>query len=139
MEFALRHTWSIVLLLVALAATASVFTFARPEYHPQYESKMIDFSKQHYYAPSSVRRAFTAQGIALHTTKTFDFTVLSTTRRLHADDLQILVGPRKGEGSFGPKLEAYDERFGNVAVMYGRDDKQLLERIQAAVSRLRAS
>jgi hypothetical protein len=42
-----------------------------------------------------------------------------------ADALQVEVGPRAGTGSWGPKLESYDERFGNVLVTYGGHDEQL--------------
>jgi hypothetical protein len=48
-----------------------------------------------------------------------------------------VIGPRTGTGSYGPELEPYDERFGNVLVTYGRDDAQLLERVSAAVDALR--
>ncbi|MEP6908945.1 MAG: hypothetical protein ABI896_00785 [Actinomycetota bacterium] len=48
-----------------------------------------------------------------------------------------MVAPRTGTGSWGPKLEPYDERFGNVAVTYGGPDDDLLTRIKAAVSSLR--
>jgi hypothetical protein len=137
MELALRHTWSIVLVLAALAATASVFTFARPEYRARYESKMIDFSKQHYYSPKLVRHAFEEQGIHLRTTKVFGDTILSTNRRLRADDLQIMIGPRTGTGSWGPKLEPYDTRFGNVFVTYGGSNDSLLKRVKIAVSALK--
>jgi hypothetical protein len=136
MELALRHTWSIVLVLIAAAGTVAVFTFARPVHHRQYESKMIDFSQQHYYSPKLVRQAFAQQGIHLHTSMAFEFTVLSTTRRLQADDLQVIVGPRTGKGSFGPKLEPYDKRFGNVLVTYGGRNAALIERVKAAVSAL---
>jgi hypothetical protein len=46
-------------------------------------------------------------------------------------------GPRTGIGSFGPKLESYDNRFENVMVTYGGHDEQLLLEIKAAVSSLR--
>lgn len=47
------------------------------------------------------------------------------------------MGPRIGTGSFGAKLEAYDERFGNVMVTYGGHDDQLLDRVKAAVDDVR--
>jgi hypothetical protein len=47
MAFALRHPLTLLVVLVALLATAGVFVFARPEYQPDYDSEMIDFSKQH--------------------------------------------------------------------------------------------
>jgi hypothetical protein len=64
--------------------------------------------------------------------------VLSNERApLEADALQVMIGPPKGRGSWGPKLEPYDERFGNVLVTYGGEDEQLLRRVKAAVSALR--
>jgi hypothetical protein len=64
--------------------------------------------------------------------------ILSTTPdRLTADALNVVVGPRAGRGSYGPELESYDERFGNVLVTYGGGDKRLLDRVKAAVDVLR--
>jgi len=61
----------------------------------------------------------------------------TTSLPVQADALQVVLGPPEGSGSFGPKLEPYDERFGNVMVTYGGTDKRLLRRIEAAVSTLR--
>jgi hypothetical protein len=58
-------------------------------------------------------------------------------RPLCVSRIQVQVGPRTGTGSWGPKLEPYDERFGNVLVTYGGHDEQLLGGIKAAVSDLR--
>jgi hypothetical protein len=138
MRLVSRHPAPFVLVLSAFATIAAVFAFARPQYHPLYESKMIDFSKQHYYSPQAVRQTFTQQGIVLRKSNgASGFTVFSTTRQLKADDLQVLVAPRNGKGSWGPKLEPYDERFGNVAVMYGGHDARLLERVKSGVASLR--
>jgi len=57
MSFAQRHLAPMLIVLAACLAALGVFAFARPKYHPLYESKMIDFSKQHYYSPSTVRWA----------------------------------------------------------------------------------
>lgn len=51
--------------------------------------------------------------------------------------LNVVVGPRTGTGSYGPRLEPFDERFGNVLVTYGGKDERLLERIENAVDALR--
>jgi hypothetical protein len=51
--------------------------------------------------------------------------------------LQVMVGPKTGRGSWGPKLEPYDERFDNVLVTYGGHDEALLRQVEAAVSDLR--
>lgn len=126
-------------MVAAVLATAGVFVFARPEYRPQYESEMIDFSKQHYYSPASVRQAFAGEGIRLREVSRFaELLFLSNRPRpLPADALNVVVGPRTGTGSYGPELEPYDERFGNVLVTYGGEDEQLLEQIENAVDALR--
>jgi hypothetical protein len=136
MPFVLRHPVSVLVVLLAFVATAGVFLFARPEYHRQYESKEIDFSKQHYISPDTVQAAFARHGIRLRTGRAFAVTVFNLPGEFQADDLQVLVGPRSGKGSFGPKLESYDERFENVAVTYGGRDGELLDRIKAAVDDL---
>ena len=139
MAFALRHPLTLLVVLVALLTGGGVFVFARPEYQPDYESEMIDFSKQHYYSPASVRQAFAAEGIRLReASRVGGMIIFSTTPDLlTADALNVVVGPRMGRGSYGPVLESYDERFGNVLVTYGGGDKRLLDRVKAAVDILR--
>jgi hypothetical protein len=139
MSFVARHVAAILIVLAACLAALGVFAFARPQYHPLYESKMMDFSKQYYYDAGTVRRAFTARHIELYAgekpavgTATF-----SSDPAFHADAVQVIVGPRTGTGSFGPKLESYDERFGNVMVTYGGHDEHVLGRVKAAVNDLR--
>jgi hypothetical protein len=139
MAFAARHPVPLLVVLAALVATGSVFAFARPAYHPRYESKMIDFSKVEHYSPATVRKAFKMAGVRLHVSSRFSGMVMMSNASVpvQADALQVVVGPRKGKGSFGPKLEAYDERFGNVMVTYGGANNGLLRRIESAVSSLR--
>jgi hypothetical protein len=131
-----RYSLSILVVVGATLATFAVFTFG-PAYHPRYESKMIDFSKQNYLSPDTVTTAFAKQGIRLVTSSVFKLTLLNMPRAVQADDLQVVVGPRTGTGSFGPKLESYDSRFENVMVTYGGHDEQLLQDIKAAASSLR--
>jgi hypothetical protein len=139
MAFALRHPLTLLVVLVALLTGAGVFVFARPEYRPDYESELIDFSKQHYYSPASVRKAFASEGIRLReASRVGGMIILSTTPdHLTADALNVVIGPRTGKGSYGPELETYDERFGNVLVTYGGGNKGLLDRVKAAVDVLR--
>jgi hypothetical protein len=140
MSFVARHVAAVLIVLAACLAALGVFTFARPQYHPLYESKMIDFSKQHYYDRRVVRAAFAAHRIKLYVA---DGPVSGSAWFSNrpapspADALQVMVGPRTGEGSWGPKLEPYDARFGNVMVTYGGHDEQLLDRVKAAVDDLR--
>jgi hypothetical protein len=139
MAFAFRHPLTLLVVLVALVTAAGVFVFARPEYQAEDESQLIDFSKQHYYSPSSVRQAFATEGIRLReASRVGGMIILSTTPdRLTADALNVVVGPRTGRGSYGPELESYDERFGNVLVTYGGEDERVLNRVKAAVDVLR--
>jgi len=51
-----------------------------------------------------------------------------------ADAPQVAVGPRKGSGSFAPKLEPYHRRFGYVMVTQGGHNQQPLQLINAAVA-----
>ena len=138
MRLVFRHPAPFVLVLSACATLAAVFTFARPQYHPQYESKMVDFSQVRHYSPDTVRSAFADQGIRLQRNSTFyGITMFSRVAVPDVDALQVLVGPKTGKASWGPELEPYDERFGNVFVTYGRRDEQLLAGVKAAVSSLR--
>ena len=137
MALALGYRISILFVLAALLGTSGLLVLARPEYHPRYESKMIDFSKQHYMSPRLVRQTFAAHGIRLYKgADAWSVAVFSGSPKFTADALSVNVGPRTGTGSFGPKLEPYDERFGNVLVTYGGHDKQFLERIKAALTDL---
>ena len=139
MAFVRRHPASILVVLLAVAGVTAAFAFARPQFRPQYESEMIDFSRRDHVSSDTVRAAFAAHGIHLRYVTTFaSWRVLSNRPRpFPADALTVLVAPRTGKGSFGPELEPYDERFDNVMVTYGGDDRRLLERIDAAVSDLR--
>ena len=139
MSFVARHVAAILIVLAGCLAALGVFAFARPQSHPLYESKMIDFSKQYHYSPSIVRRAFLARSVKLYAGDSPDvgMATFSSDPTFHAAALQVMVGPRTGTGSFGPKLESYDERFGNVMVTYGGHDEQVIGRIKAAVNDLR--
>jgi hypothetical protein len=141
MVFARQHSISLILVVAALLATAGVFAFARPMYQPRYENKMIDFSKQDYFSPDAVREAFAAQAIRLRISSRFNGMVTFSNRppgtALPADALQVIVAPRTGTGSWGPKLEPYDERFVNILVTYGGTDEYLLARVEDAVAALR--
>jgi hypothetical protein len=138
-SFALRHRISVLLVLCAFLTVSGVFLFARPEYQPRYESEMLDFSKQRHYGPDAVRDAFVAKGVRLRVASRFNgMLILSNEPRpLEADALHVIIGPRRGTGSWGSRLQPYDERFGNVLVTYGGRDEQLLDGVRAAVAALR--
>jgi hypothetical protein len=140
MALPLRHPMALLVVLGAFAATAAVFTFARPQYHPPNESKMIDFAKVHYYSPSAVRRAFADHGIRLYAGASPGGGMVwfgAGRPPFPADSLQVMVGSRRGKASWGAKLEPYDVRFGNVFVSYGGGDRTLLARVERAVADLR--
>jgi hypothetical protein len=138
MRLVTRHPAPFLVVLSACATVAAVFAFARPAYHPKGESKTIDFSTVRHYSPDAVRNAFAGQGIQLRVNSHFyGITLFSRVAVPDADALQVMVGPRAGKASWGPKLEPYDERFGNVYVSYGGDDTQLLAGVKTAVSTLR--
>jgi hypothetical protein len=141
MSFALRHPISLVLVVAALAGTAAVFAFARPQYHSPNESEMIDFSERVHHSPEAVQAAFATHGIQLRIVSRFSGMIVLSNgpAPLQADDLQVIVAPRSGSGSWGPRLEPYDERFDNLLVSYGGKDEQLLADVQSAVSDLKAS
>ena len=138
MSFAQRHLAPVLVVLAAFLAAVGVFAFARPQYQPLYESKTIDFSKLHHYDASAVRGAFAAHGVTLYTgdRPAPGMATFSSDPAFHAAAVQVIVGPRTGTGSFGPKLESYDQRFGNVMVTYGGHDERLLDRVKAAVGDL---
>jgi len=139
MPTANRHPVPVLVALAALLAAAVVFAFVRPEYDGRYDSGMIDFSTQHYYSPRTVRAAFASHGIKLYAGEqpAPGTSTMSADPRFFADALQVQVGPREGTGSWGPKLEPYDQRFGNVLVTYGGHDELLLDRVKASVDELR--
>jgi hypothetical protein len=138
MSLALRSPISLVL-VGALAATAAVFVFARPQYHSSNESVMIDFSEREYHSPDAVQAAFAAHGVHLRVVGRFyGVTTLSDeSAPVEADALQVVVGPKSGRGSWGRETEPYDERFDNLLVTYGGDDESLLAAVKSAVSDLR--
>jgi hypothetical protein len=138
MSFALRHPLSLVIVMAALAGTAAVFAFARPQYQKPNQSEMIDFSGRIYHSPDAVEAAFAAHGVQLHIVSRFSgmITLSNESAPLQADALQVIVAPRSGRGSWGPRLEPYDERFDNLLVSYGGKDERLLASVESAVSDL---
>jgi hypothetical protein len=140
MRFVARHALAIGVVFAALAAAAALFAFARPEYRPPYDSKTIDMSRERIYSVAEVRHAFAAQGIELPFFSEIgrgatSITTLST-KRVPEKDLSVMIAGRQARVSGGPKLDRYDERFGNVAVSYDGDDPYLLGAIETAASNL---
>jgi hypothetical protein len=138
-QFASRHLLALLIVLAAALMAGGLLLFARPEYHPRYESKMIDFSHEQYFNPAKVQRVFADHGVRLRkidAVASFVFFVRPGSSG-DAKGLQVSVAPRNGKGSWGPELEPYDARFGNVLVTYGGSDGDLLRRVKSAVSSIR--
>jgi hypothetical protein len=115
--------------------------FARPEYHPRYAGNTIDMSLARVYGVAQVRAAFAAHGIKLRYSSGIGrgatgITILSTKRSPQSKDVSVMVAGRRARVSWGPKLDRYDVRFGNVAIAYGGDDPGMLNAIEAAVFNL---
>jgi hypothetical protein len=126
--------------VVAAALTVGVLSLARAQVAEPEESEMIDFSEQRYYEPGIVQQAFGSHGIDLPVrSRSNGLLVLSDDPLLRAGSLQVAVAPRTGTGSWGPELDAYDERFGNLLVTYDGQDEQLLADVKAAVADLRGA
>jgi hypothetical protein len=144
----LRHPVSLVIVLVAMATTMSVFVFARPQYRPQFENPPFDMTKEHVYSRAEVRGAFAQHGLRLRYVTQIgghDGGVTTyATGKPPWDTKQFYVyyaGP-KAQGSWGdPDIAKdggeYEQRFGNLLVHYGGSDEQMLARIEAAVDDLR--
>jgi len=130
---------SVLVVAGAVLAAAALLAVARPQLDQGDGSEMIDFSEEAYHSPAAVRAAFAAEGVRLRVASRFNgFVTLSNEPRpLTADALQVNLAPRSGKGSWGPRLEPYDERFGNVLVTYGGTDRRLLANVEAAVAALR--
>jgi hypothetical protein len=85
--------------------------------------------RRHYYSPEVVKRTFAAHGVHLRNATSPDGVRILSLRPVPLEASEKV--------DWGPKLEPYDERFGNVDVTYGGHDEQLLERVRAAVADLR--
>ena len=122
---AANHPASVLVLLGAVLSVATVFVYTR--------------GRQRYYSPDLVKRSFAAHGVLLRNATSPDGVRILSLRPvpLEAWALQVAVAGRTTKVSWGPKLEPYDERFGNVDVTYGGHDETLLERVRAAVADLR--
>jgi hypothetical protein len=105
--FPLRHAVSLLVVLGALAATVAVFTVARPEYHPHYESKMIDFARLPYRSPPHIRAVFLRHGIRLYAGAApvkGGAWLGASQPPVPSASLQVMVGPRTGKASWGRSL-----------------------------------
>jgi hypothetical protein len=141
---AARYPTSTSILLVGVAAVAGLFLFARPEYHPLYESETIDMSQRYNHTAVAVRAAFAREGIQL-TEGTATGGGVSGIRRLvtgrspgaETSPYVYVAGPN-AKVSWGSKFPpAYEERFDNLLVHYGGTDAHVLAKVKAAASALR--
>jgi hypothetical protein len=139
MRLPTRHPVSLTIVVAAAAATAAVFTFARPQLESAPGTEMVNLAEKDYISPYAVRAAFAAEDLALqYTTRFGSFLILhSDPPPQTAEKLSVVVGARTGRVSFGAKYNAYDERFENVMVSYGGSNEALRGRIKLAVATLK--
>jgi hypothetical protein len=138
--FALRHPISSGVVFSALLATAFVFTFARPQFHPAIEVENINLGREPHSSVADVRAAFAAEGISFdHTSGGPDVTTtwLGVGPPPWADaSLYVIVFPEKGVLGLGHgdwEDAVFERRVGNVLVHYGGADEFTLGRVKAAL------
>ena len=69
MSLLVRYRLAAAIVLVAVAATAGFFLFARPE-HGQPDQRIVKLAHVHHYSAAQVRSVFAARGISLRYTST---------------------------------------------------------------------
>ena len=133
-----RHPASFAIVLAA-AAVAAVFTFARPQLESEPGTEMVNLAEKDYVSADAVRAAFAAEDLPLrYTTRFASLLILhSDPPPQTAEKLSVVVGARTGRVSFGAKYNSYDERFENIVVTYGGSDEAVLSRIESAVAALK--
>ena len=144
MNLAIRHPVSAVLVILALLATALVFTVARPRYEPAIEIEKVDLAKVPHYSLADVRTAFAEQGIRF--TRTVDDAGSDLTSLgigpspWDETGLWVTIFPEKGDLGIGHgewERGIFEQRVGNVLVHYGGKDEETLAAVKRAVATLR--
>jgi hypothetical protein len=136
-----RHPVPTAIVLAALATVVAVFTLGRPESRAKSEDRMINLAAQDTISPTAVRAAFAAEGVRLRYSYDWEFGVVLSNvppaEQGRQKDIQVMVGGRAGSVDFGPKVSSYDERFENILVTYDGTEAATLDRVKAAVSKLK--
>jgi hypothetical protein len=145
--FLARHAIATAIVATALAATATVFMFARPHYVPEHQSRTLDIaSRSPHLTVQRVRAAFRAHGISLAyggllqpaANGAWLVSLSAAPPPVDSTHLQVDVfGPRSTVG-WGETHPRYEALFGNVAVVYDGSSDDVLRRARAAVADLKS-
>jgi hypothetical protein len=143
--FVARHPLGVLIVAAALAATAAVFVFARPQYRPDVTVRNYDMSTRTHYTVREVREAFAAHGIDLRYSRLLPgergtwVMNLSAVPAIASDTSHVNVsvfGPRTKLG-WGITHERLETVRGNVAATYDGDNDDVLRRAKDAIGELR--
>ena len=141
-----RHPVGVAIVTVALALTAAVFVFARPQYHDPNRGPTFDMRGRHdLLTVQQVRTAFAAQGIRLDhggpmccgSGGGWVAMLSAIPAPVSTAHVQVFVVGPAARGSFGAKQPGYDARFRNVVVQYDGPSSDVLRRARAAVADLK--
>lgn len=138
-----RHLIALAVVVAAVAATGSVFAFARPTAHQQSRVTTVHMQDQRHYALAEVRKAFAAHGLQL-TVKTHvggkdAMTILSNGPAGAPSPFTVVVFGPKATVTFTQDSDgkSFDAHFGNVQVHYGGLGTRFRSSVEAAVAELR--
>jgi hypothetical protein len=145
--FLARHAFAASIVVVALAATAAIFAFARPRYVPEHQSQTLDMTKRHHLTVQQVRAAFRAYGIRLdYGGPLFEgaggswlVTLAAVRPPVDSTHVQVSVFGPKSKVGWGESNSRYEALFDNVAVTYDGSSDDVLRRAKAAVADLRST
>ena len=143
--FLARHAVAASIVLVALAALASVFVFARPRYVPEQQTKTLDMTKRDHLTVQQVHAAFKVHGIRLdYGGRLFGgahgswlVSLAAVPAPVDSTHVQVSVFGPKAKVGWSEPHSGYEALFDNVAVTYDGTSDDVLRRAKAAVAELR--
>ena len=138
MEWVQRHVAAVGLVALALSATAAVFAFARPAYHPP-RTRLVDMAHEEHYTVPEIQRAFAAEGLHLRHVWHLDGMTFLATKRAGRSTFLVTIFPPVKTVDFGTTRDSailVDHLVGNAQIFYGGHDEQLAARIEAAAHAL---
>jgi hypothetical protein len=132
------HLLAVVLVVAAVAGTAAVFLFARPEYRPRDTSVDVDMTTQSHYTGAEVVRAFATQGIRLVLRNRLDGLTIYSEPGSGPSAFQVTIFPPTSSVSFptGGVKAMFEKHVGNVDVSYGGHSTAFAARVAAATAEL---
>lgn len=136
----MRHALAVVIVGTALAAVATVFAFARPQYRPDLRSTTYDMGGRDHLTVQQVKRVFAAHGFALWNG---DLAATDTPgvwyRPLEdATGIEVTVfGPKATVGWGRDRRQTISTVVGNVGVSYSGRDDGVIDRADAAIDELK--